>query len=119
MPRRSAPQSKRPLMSSRSIVLYHRHREAERPVRSLRPMWNQLTTARLGIALLVVGACVNLFGLTQLSPTVEGTYTNRSVDAAPGDVAVAASVDGTGWLIAGTALMAVGGVALAWTARRA
>lgn len=82
-------------------------------------MWNQGTAARLSIALLVVGALLNLFGLTQLSTTVEGTYTNRSVDAAPGDVEVAASVDGTRWLIAGTALMAVGGVGLAWTARRA
>lgn len=78
-----------------------------------------MTIGRLGTALVAVGALLNVFGITQLSATVEGTYANRSVDAAPGAVAVATSVDGTGWLIAGTALMAVGGVAVARAARRA
>lgn len=59
-----------------------------------------------------MGALLNVFGMTQLSATVEGTYANRSVDAVRGDVAVATSVSGTAWLIAGTTLMAVGGVAL-------
>ncbi len=78
----------------------------------------QMTVGRLGTGLVAVGALLNVFGITQLSATVEGTYANRSVDAAPGDMAVAASVDGTGWLIAGTTLMAGGGVALAASARR-
>ncbi len=82
-------------------------------------MPSQTTIARLGIALVALGALLNVFGMTQLSATVEGTYGNRSVDAARGDVAVATSVSGTAWLIAGTTLMAVGGVALTGAPRRA
>ncbi len=74
-------------------------------------MRTQLLGPRLGIALLALGAFLNVFGLTQLSPEVGGVYVNRSVDAAD-DVAVAGTVAGKAWLVCGTTLMAAGGVVL-------
>ncbi len=57
-------------------------------------------------------------GLLSLGATVEGAYFNRSVGAGPEDAAFATSVDGKGWLIAGTVLVAAGGAAWAAAALR-
>jgi hypothetical protein len=64
--------------------------------------------ALAGIALCLLGLASNIVGIARLEPRVLGTYLNRTVDAEPGDVAVAAEVVGDRWIVAGTTLLAVG-----------
>ncbi len=71
-----------------------------------------------GFALLLAGIASLVVGLLSLGATVEGAYFNRSVGAGPEDGVFATSVDGKGWLIAGTGLVAAGGAASAAALRR-
>jgi hypothetical protein len=81
-------------------------------------MRDHLRSARLGITVVVLGALLNVIGLTRLSPQIDGAYFNRAVAAAPDDAVIAGSVSGTSWLVAGTGLMLVGGLSLAASSRR-
>jgi len=66
-------------------------------------------TARIGVALLVAGIACLVTGLVQLgNPVIEGAYFDRAVGAAS-EAVFAGTIDGRGWVLAGTVLVALGG----------